>query len=112
MKTVFHLSTDDTDKVSELLGNLKNLKEDETVEVKHISVVINGDGVLTLLGGSEASSFFEDQIESGVELKACSNSVQGRDINPENLVDGVETVSSGVGEVNRLQEDGFNYIKI
>lgn len=112
MKTVFQLSTDETGKVSELLGNLKNLKEDETVEVDEIAVVLNGDAVLTVVKGGEAADFYRDHIETGVALKVCSNSVDGRDISREDLIQGVEVVSSGVGEINRLQDSGFNYIKL
>jgi len=28
------------------------------------------------------------------------------------MIEGIEVVSSGVGELNRLQEDGYNYIRI
>ena len=112
MKTVFQLSTDETGKVSELLGNLKNLKEDETVEVDEIAVVLNGDAVLTVVKSGEATDFYRDHIETGVALKVCSNSVDGRDISREDLIQGVEVVSSGVGEINRLQDSGFNYIKL
>lgn len=112
MKTVFHLSTDDTAKVSELLGNIKNLKEDETVEIEKITALLNGDAVLTALEGSGAEEFIRGHLEDGVEFRVCSNSVDGRDLDREELIDGVEVVSSGVGELNRLQEEDFNYIRL
>lgn len=112
MNTVFHLSTDDSDKVSELIGNLKNLKIDQTVDIETIAVVLNADGVHTVLKDESASEYLEVLAEEGVKLKVCSNSIEGQDIGEEELIDDIEIVSSGVGELNRLQDKDFNYIKI
>lgn len=112
MNTVFHLSTDESEKVSELIGNLKNLETDQTVEVDRIAVVLNADGVHTVLEEKPASEYLEVLAEEGIELKVCSNSIEGQEIDEEELLDDTEIVSSGVGELNRLQDQGFNYIKI
>lgn len=112
MNTVFHLSTDDSNKVSELIGNLKNLKIDQTVDIETIAVVLNADGVHTVLKDESASEYLEVLAEEGVKLKVCSNSIEGQDIGEEELIDDIEIVSSGVGELNRLQDKDFNYIKI
>lgn len=112
MKTVFHLSSDDSDKVSELIGNLKNLKTDETVDIETIAVVLNADGVHTVLKEESASEYLKVLAEEGVDLKVCSNSIGGQDIDEQELLDNTEIISSGVGELNRLQENNFNYIKI
>lgn len=112
MKTVFHLSTDESSKVSELIGNLKNLKVDETVDIETIAVVLNADGVHTVLKNESASEYLEVLAEEGVKLKVCSNSIEGQEIDEEKLLDSIDIVSSGVGELNRLEEEGFNYIKI
>jgi len=112
MKTVFHLSTDDTDKTSELLGNIKNLWADQTVEIETTAVVLNAQAVEIATEDSGASDYLSKMIEGGLQVKVCSNSVEGQGIDEYNLLDGVEVVSSGVGEVNRLQEEGYNYIRI
>ncbi len=112
MKTLLHISTDDTEKVSELLGNIKNLRDDDTVENRETVVLMNGDAVKTALQDSKASEFFRDDLEKGVSFRVCSNSLEGRDIKPENLVEGVEVVESGVGELTKLQSEGFSYIRL
>lgn len=112
MKTVLHISTDDTGKVSELLGNIRNLREDSTVENEATVVLMNGDAVKTALQDSKASEFFRDELDNGVSLRVCSNSLEGRDIDPENLLHGVEVVESGVGELTKLQSEGFSYIRL
>lgn len=112
MKTVFHLSTDDPEKISELLGNIKNLNEDKSIDVERITAVLNAEGVKTALKSSEAKNYLKPMIQEGLDLKICSNSVEGREISRDDLIQGTELVSSGVGELNRLQDEGFNYIKI
>lgn len=112
MKTVFHLSTDESEKVSELIGNLKNLKTDETVDVDTIAVVLNADGIHSALKDEPASEYLEVLAEEGVKLKVCSNSIEGQDIGRDELLEDIDVVSSGVAELNRLQDEGFNYIKI
>jgi len=109
MRMVFHLNLEEAAKQSELLGNIKNLLEDETIEVGETAAVINADAVKMVEKGSEASQFIEDFPEK-VTFYACSNSLENREI--EELVEGVETVPSGVGKLNKLQDKGFNYIKI
>jgi len=112
MNSVFHLSTHESEKVSELIGNLKNLKTDETVDMETIAVVLNADGVHTVLKGESASEYLKVLAEEGVKLKVCSNSIEGQGIDQEKILHNVEVVSSGVAELNRLQEKSFNYIKI
>lgn len=109
MKTVFHLNTDDKTRQSELLGNVQNLLNDETVEVEKIAVVLNGDAVKMLEKTSEAADFIEG-CPGKVSFKACNNSVENREVNE--LIEDAELVSSGVGELNRLQENGYNYVKV
>ena len=109
MSVVFHLDEGDSQSQSELLGNLKNLREDEKVEQGEIAVVLNGDAVEMVEKGSKAEEFVEKELTHGVEFKACSNSLENRGI--DELVEGVERASSGVGELTRLQSQGFSYIK-
>ena len=112
MKTVLHISDDDTRKVSELLGNIRNLREDSSVDNEATVVLMNGDAVNTALGDSEAAEFFREELENMVSFRVCSNSLKGRDIEPEDLLQGIEVVESGVGELTKLQSEGFSYIRL
>ena len=112
MNTVFHLSTDKSEKISELIGNVKNLKIDKTADINQICVVLNADGVHAVLNEESASEYLQVLAEEGVKLKVCSNSVEGQEIERERLLDEIDIVSSGVAELNRLQDKGYNYIKI
>lgn len=109
MSVVFHLDEGDSESQSELLGNLKNLREDEKVEQGEIAVVLNGDAVKMAEKGSKAEEFVEDELKHGVEFKACSNSLENRNI--DELIEGVERASSGVGALTEFQDEGYSYIK-
>ena len=91
MPVVFHLDEGDSQSQSELLGNLKNLREDETVETGDIAVVLNGDAVDMVEKGSSAEKFVKEELENGVSFKACSNSLENRDV--DELIEGVEKAS-------------------
>jgi intracellular sulfur oxidation DsrE/DsrF family protein len=112
MKTVFHINSGDASKQSELLGNIQNLMEDETVEVEDIAVVINSNAIDMVEEGSEASEFVEEFLDKDVEFNACSNSLENRGIEEEDVIDGIEIVNSGVGRLNELQNQEYNYVKI
>lgn len=112
MKTVFHINSGDTSKQSELLGNIQNLMDDQTVETDEIGVVVNSNAIDMMEKDSEASEFIEEFLNKEVEFNACSNSLQNRGIEEDEVIDGVKIVPSGVGRLNQLQDKGFNYIKI
>ncbi len=112
MRTVFHINSGEASKQSELLGNIQNLIDDETVEVGDIAVIINSNAIDIVEEGSEASKIIEEFLSKDVEFNACSNSLENREIREEDVIDGVKIVSSGVGRLNQLEGEGFNYVKI
>ena len=112
MKTVFHLNSGQVSKQSELLGNIQNLIDDKEVEVEKISVVINSNAIKMVEKESQASEFIQEFLEKDIEFNACSNSLDNIDFGEENVIEGVKIVGSGVGRLNMLIDQGFNYIKI
>lgn len=112
MKTVFHLNEADSSKQSELLANIENLFQDSRIEKPEIQVVLNSNGVKMALKDSEAKEFVEEFIERDVVFNICSNSIENADITEEQLIEGVETVESGIGTLNLLENNGYNYVKI
>lgn len=108
MKVLFHLNSDDVGKQSELLGNIANLVEEKSDAT--VSVIVNSDGVEIAREGSSAAQYVEEMEE--VNFFACSNSLENRDIDEEELTDNFDTVPAAVVKIAELQEDRFNYIKI
>lgn len=111
MKTVFHFSQENIDKAGEVIGNIQNLLKDKAVEIEEVALVVNAEAVKFLKQDSPAEHHIEGLMEKDIQVKACSNSLENREISADELIEGVETVSSAVGELTRLQADGYRYIK-
>ncbi|MFC7139898.1 DsrE family protein [Halosimplex aquaticum] len=108
MKAVFHHS--DADKHSQVLGNVENLLDDDTLDLESVALVANSGGLGLLTRDSDHRDGVEALQERGVDFKQCENTLEGTDVTPDDLLDGVELVSSGVGELTRLQSGGYAYI--
>ncbi|EMA52367.1 DsrE family protein [Halococcus thailandensis] len=110
MNVVFHHTDDDPELHARVTGNIENLLDDETVETDDVALVSNGGGITLLTEDSPEREAIEDLQERGVVFKQCSNTLTGIDTDEDDLIDGVELVSSGVGEVARLEAAGYVYI--
>lgn len=82
-----------------------------------LRVVMHGDG-LGLLASADKDQGLQAIIsglkERGVEFLVCKNTLDGRNIDPEEDLFDVwpeDIVQAGVAEVARLQGEGFVYIK-
>ncbi|QIB74763.1 hypothetical protein GL213_07025 [Halogeometricum borinquense] len=111
MKSVFHLSSGDVDDWQHALANVNNLLGDDTVEMDEVALLANGDAIYLFV---ERSPFSADvrALDGDVRCLACSNSLSGRSIPKSKLLSNVESVSSGVGALTRLQHDGYAYLKV
>lgn len=111
MKTVFHLTSGDVGDWKHALGNVNNLLDDETVETEEVALLVNGDAIHLF---AEGSPLAEDVRALGDDVRClgCRNSLTGRDIPESKLLANVDSVPSGVGELTRLQSDGYAYLKV
>lgn len=110
MQTVFHHAR--REEAEHVLANVENLLGDDSVVVDDVVVVANADAVRTLAEDAEHASRIRDLSEDqGVRFVACRNSLELRDLTDSSLAAGVETVPAGVGELTRLQQDGYAYVK-
>lgn len=110
MNVVFHHTDDDPELHARVTGNIENLLDDETVETDDVALVSNGGAIALLTEDSPQREAIETLQERGVAFKQCSNTLTGIDIDEDDLIDGVELVSSGVGEIARLEAAGYVYI--
>ena len=111
MQTVFHLTTDDHDEQQTTLTIAENLTKDDSVEMNDVAVVAQSHGIEPLTADGEGSDTVESMLESGISFKACHNTLELKDLTDEDLLEGVETVPSGGGELTRLQHEGYAYIR-
>lgn len=111
MKSVFHLSSGDVGDWTHALANVNNLLDDGTVETDDVALLANGDAVHLFVQGSPLSAEVR-ALGGEVRCLGCGNSLSGRDVPESKLLSNVETVPSGVGELVRLQDDGYAYVKV
>jgi hypothetical protein len=111
MQAVFHHSNDNRELHTRVVNNVTNLLDDETVDVDSVALVANSGGVRLLTTESPQKTQVELLLERGVSFKQCRNTLRGTALTEADLIDGVELVSSGVGELTRLQAEGYAYLK-
>lgn len=114
IRVVYHF--DEAATAAKGLRNIRNhLNADPTTQ---IVVVANGGGIDFMLvdqldpSGEPYELAILDLQQRGVKFVACNNTLLGRGIAPEKLVQDVSIVQAGVEEVGRLQfRLGYAYIK-
>jgi len=111
MRAVFHHSNDDSERHTRVVNNIRNLLDDETVDVENVTLVANSGGIRLLTTDSPQKARIERLLEAGVSVKQCRNTLTGSGLTETDLIDGVELVAAGVGELTRLQAEGYAYLK-
>ena len=111
MRTAFHLVQGDDNDQKTVLTIAENLSKDETIEMDDIVVVAQAGGIGPVTEGGTHSDTVQSLLDAGISFRACSNTLDMKDLDESDLVEGVETVSSGASELTRLQDDGYAYIR-
>ena len=110
MKTVFHVTEEA--RFQGAIHGAFNLLADESVSMDEVVILANGGAVRGFLKAGRTGDLGREALDKGLQLRACNNSLLGLRIDRSRLVDGVEMVPSGVGELTRLQSDGYAYIRV
>ena len=100
----------DLEKVKAALVSCRNLLED--LGDVQLEVVFNQTAVRALAKGSEYASDVNELIGMGVIVVACRNAMRLSNINEGDLISGVTTVNSGVGEIVRKMANGWLYLRL
>ncbi|ELY66235.1 DsrE family protein [Natronococcus jeotgali] len=113
IRTLLHLSSADPSDHGTALNNAENLVDDSTVDNDVVRLVANSRGIFVLVDGeSEHADRVRSLSESGIEFAACENSMDGLGVSESDLLSGVDTVPSAVGELAKRQAEGYGYIKV
>ena len=115
IKVVYHFS-EGLEQASRGLRNIVNhLAADPTAK---IVVVAHGAGIDFLLKGAKDKNggAFESAVGDlalvGVDFRVCNNTLEGRHIDPGQVISDARIVPAGVVEIARLQaREGYAYIK-
>jgi intracellular sulfur oxidation DsrE/DsrF family protein len=107
LKVVLHVS--DPDGWPPALSNLKNL----TTQFPEIGVrvIVDGGGVYVFQGNNDLTTELEKVAGAGVEIQACHNALDEKQIDPSKLPSFVEVVPGGVPALIEAQNAGYRYVK-
>ena len=109
-QVVVHI--DESDKGLLGLNNIENLLADLGRDNVNVELVVNYEGIEILLLSPDT---YVEQIERlekmGVKFVACANTMRQRGIAKDELVEIVQIVPSGVGELVKKQAQGWAYIR-
>lgn len=111
MRTVIHLPSEADSEVDAALSNAENLLNDDTIELEAITLVVNSAGVRRLTRNTRYADRIRELLDAGIDIVACQRSLDEASMNDARLIDGIETASSGVGILTRLQDDGYSYLR-
>ena len=109
MQTVFHVSDIDAYRTAE--PKVRNLLGDEHVDTDEVAVLVDRPNVIDAVA-LDCNETTAKLVEMGATVKLCSNAARGADAVAGDFGEGVEFVSSGVGELTRLQNEGWSYIRL
>jgi intracellular sulfur oxidation DsrE/DsrF family protein len=109
VSVVFHL--DEVEKTAMTLKNMTNLLADESILVVRLALVVNGGAISILIKDSDSEDAILRLIEQHAEIYACKNAMRSSGITTEDLIGGVASVPSGVGQLAILQSERCAYIR-
>lgn len=112
MDIVFHATSKESKDRDTVLAYASGILEDETIVLDDVVVVVNVDGVKFLLEGSKKEDKIKNLIDKGVVFKACNRSMESRNLKKQDLIQDIKIVPTAVGELTKLQNKGYSYIKI
>jgi intracellular sulfur oxidation DsrE/DsrF family protein len=113
-KVVYHLS--DLDKVSFVLGNIRNHFEGAGGPDKiTIALVVHGPALKAFHkqgAVADISSRTASQLKTGLRLEACANTMAGQNVKLGDLLPGfVVAEKGGVTRLAELQHEGWAYLR-
>lgn len=111
-RVLFEVTSDQLETWKGILNNVENLRIAFGHDVTDTEVVVHGHALgFVLRAANDLEQRIGRLISAGVRFAACENTMRKRGVAASDLLEGVETVDSGVAEVVRKQEAGWSYIK-
>ncbi|SFO71703.1 hypothetical protein SAMN05720591_10648 [Halolactibacillus alkaliphilus] len=105
-RVIFHI--DEMEKWQLALNNANNMIDYANEEV---IMLVNGPAISGLTKTSEVSDRLRHVLKKEVKIKACLVSLTSKGLSQSELVEGIETVPSGVVYLSDQQHHGASYIK-
>ncbi|WP_277555524.1 DsrE family protein [Halobaculum limi] len=111
MNTVIHLTTAEEADCSHAVRSARLLAGHEWLDHDAVTLLLHRTGARLAGPDSPFADDVADLLTRGVSVTVGESCLRRLGLTGETLA-GVDTVSSGVAELVRLQSEGFNYVKI
>lgn len=92
------------------LRNISNTLADLGPDTE-VALMAYGAGLGLVTDETGFQDQVDDLVEQGVQMLACRNTMTRLRIPEDRLLQGVEIVSSGIGEIVRRQQQGWAYVR-
>ncbi|WP_394741856.1 DsrE family protein [Natronococcus roseus] len=113
IRTILHLTSGDEGDHDRALTNLENLLADETTDTDAVEFVVNGPAIsIYVADETDHADRIRTLAEDGVAFTGCANSLEGFGIDESELLEEATIVPASVGEIAKLQAEGYGYIKV
>lgn len=108
-RVLFHVNTGEAALQQAALRNIANLYKE--MPTTSIELVIQGAALSLVMQNTPLQPELLALQDKHLDIAVCENTMNAREVTLEQLISGVRTVPSAVGELVRRQEEGFAYIK-
>lgn len=110
-EVVLGVSSGDDETIQHVLSTANNVLKFYGPEKVHMRIVAYYHGIRTVLKREKEFAPRVDALQQyGVEFVACGNTMRTKNIQPAELIDGVEIVSAGIAEIIERSAEGAVYI--
>ena len=110
-KAAFHVTDDDPRKWAQVLNNAKYTQDEMGPRNVEIVVVMNGGGIGMLKLESPVAQKIEEAKKAGIHFHVCQNTMATQKLTKEDMLPEADYVTSGIGDVIKLQSQGWSYVK-
>lgn len=110
-EVVLGVSSGDDETIQHVLSTANNVLKFYGPEKVHMRIVAYYHGIRTVLKREKEFAPRVDALQQyGVEFVACGNTMRTKNIQPDELINGVEIVSAGIAEIIERSAEGAVYI--
>lgn len=109
-RVIFQVAESDPTLHEAALRNVRNVAVDLGPDAE-LAVVAHGAGISLVTGESGLEQEVAELVKQGVDVLACRNTMNRKQIPDERLLPQVGIVTSGIGELVRRQHEGWAYVR-
>lgn len=110
-RTVFHVTEDDPRKWAQVLNNARYTQTELGARNVEIAVVMNGGGISMMKLESPVAQMIDEAKKAGIKFHVCQNTMATQKVTKEDMLPQADYVPSGIGDVIKLQSQGWSYVK-